>query len=1754
MDNVNDKREMIAALQNLFGEMTSSRTKLKPILTEIVKALDDNLFVDADSEEVHDLLEEIIDIQSQFADVDEIKGAVSSKSVDKIENALHNMEIKNSVAELKIVLNRFSELKCRSENEDERAAANRLIVAARKLLVTRGEKNGAEGFLDDGIKFEYITKIIRARRKPSSAEIAKVHEMFEDITLAYLLMDRSLIFASDEAEEGAPPEKLSPLESLKGLIEKAGVNVNNLLVDESEFAFERRETKKRMSTKNFQSTLKTFSAGKDAEFKNEVRRLLDKRIELINKLENEKTASRNLEPLIFDKLYQMQVADKFSWHGQSFYYINDYGFEMLTKILPDAKSGAKKTAKLGIAYWMRKFTVLKVLNIFRLDQKNFTLENDLTQFRFRVRPPESPTQVYYAMALMLFESNWSEELSITLLNLKNEAADGRNVRALLLCTTLAGEQLTPWFQLFEAANVKNVFAVRIDGKIIANDGEVYEVADLWNYINNSDCADFEAFKKKYIKRRKRRRRKTDDDDGEPKPPKSKAVGDRKKKTTPPKDEPPKDVADNGSTISLFSSPTEKPAIDDGGSDGQYHFDPTTFRSMTQQKSDEPIADEPIVDEPSVDEPIVDEPSVDETIAEEPIVEEPSVEEPAASFDDRFKLPIAVGANIEIDLEQILINATVMFLNGNAARGLMEMRLCEELQSEERDWARGLLELTAEALNDPMSGAERHELVPSELSFFDRATPLATLDAEFLRGFYVTMFVTAKSYAPNMYSIYELRNRQAALLSDKTNAALRMCPSIKKLIALFKNFTDKTNASFAESLHIDHAGVRARLKRAEAELQTMCERADSSLKSKMRHPRVNALVHRLFDPDAELRRMIEINGVTLEELADFCASFTPSGKFPSEDEAGDKIFAPKKIDAYLDGIWESIKVDSHKSENFMGDERMKQTNILKDSLKALREYVPARRQFEALGDDSSASKAEALSIIDEIRAEFESNARREFNPNWIAPAVMMIFINQLRSNIADRAATMFYRDCLLGAKYIELTPTNLPEQDDLGAPRYSFAHRLIDYERALDGLTAEEALQAAYETAVRTYDLGMLDRLEENYGDQLTHPSEERRRLRAVMSAQVDKRLDILHGGFMKKLALDRHYARLLNPEEADYYETAATTARHHFSETRNAGLFERFIDALKFGIAAGTESYVEELRARLNEVEPSSQPTVEKLIADGRLNVAEDCINGGVAVDRFETDGLEDFLSASEPIFNVCVKNKNEPLEKILLGLKRNLKDKQLLEFADVWQNFSSKVFSIPNLLRYLSFDGAQIKLLRKQANGQWEFHAIFDCAPCDVPIAMFNSRLRTAGLDVVYVPYPLTVEALTERLRAVERRQCGMICLMNTALSLGDRRKLAQAMKIRAELKNILVIDRVPAVYLTAFEQSERRERLLKALLPFANVNPFDEPSPELFIGRERELEALRDINGATFLIGGRQLGKTALLERLIALENKPKEGSYVIQSDGADIERLRAELLERLSSDEVRKVIAVLDVNQMFAVLDDNLKPLERLREEYSGRFKFIVTAYHDLEVNEAAVRLRPLTEEEATRLTAAPLNYLGLRANDVGVMRSIWIRSNYNPSMMKFYCGRIVEAIADGYAPKKFDATGNPPYDFDDEFLKQMKDIGAALDGMTERVLHEGRDDYYYVLMLALALAPFYYGEPRTDLPRLQEICLISDINDLATMSAERMERLLEEMIGLKMFRRAGDAYEFYRREHRRLFGNDEKALEKRLMECKERRLNE
>lgn len=1772
MAHIEMRMATIAHIKELFGQMCSSRRRLKPILAEIVKALDDNLFVDADSQEVKDLLEDIVQMQARFYELDGLKSAAASKNVGKLETAITALDKKSTANEIRSILLRFEGLKCSSDEANVIEDIQKLQRQARKLYlsVDKGQMS-VDNFIVESQKFIDLANNLDNPDKMSSNDFKEMQRVFSDISSLDFALLRNLLTLpkldeqpKDEAPKKAVDEAKAQAKATDKVIKQFSVSLDQLLENEADFVVENAEVKKKLAFKAFNNKLNSLTEGNRQDFNPLLRNFCSNRVFYIEKPDEESDfKGHNANPMVetvSNKLFQWGAVSKVHWRELSFYYLNDFGYEYLSKIFPskEGKNHQKKPARQSMTQCIRRFIFLSIFNKFKVDTREYLINGDASRFWIMTKiEHDGIIRIHMALSLMILPNDWAEQVCSFMTSVDKEAHGVMDLRAVFLITTIDVKTLTPWLKHFKKIGAKNVFSVTLEGRNLEYhdiEGDRIEFNDVFKYLHGDEDT-FATYKSKYIKKTRRGRKKAAEEaSADVTPEKTEAVekgkrGKKSKKTE--KEAAPASASaddDSESTFSLFSTALEQ-------SDRETN-------SVEENKSVE-------INKP-VDELEEVETSTDETSADETSAEEVSDDATVQTVEEIFlPTPLELEGKLSLDddfIKNVMRNAIVLFLRGSGARGLLELQiLCSgddlnqlsgtEMPNEIFEWFDGLTKLTAIALGDPSVRSELKEFMPLPYcdEFFKRHAPFDELDAHYIKNFYAATFLLKESYAPDMNGIYELSNRQMQFLSDKSNAALKNCPSLKKLITLFKDFTEKHKAPFASSLHTDYVGVKKQFDAAMKLIENARGRADSVFRNSMKHPRVHILSKQLYDVDGVMRRKIELQDDDPDSLIEFCRRFMDEGATFDGDykKINDNLFSSQKVREYLDDVWNAIKVDSHRSEKFMGDEQTKQRNAFIQMLTALTSYAVAKMQLDAVGDGSPAPVEQALKLIDNIIDESRS-MMRGVELNHIGAALMIVCLKQLKSLIEEKSEPPFYRECLLGTRYIELTAEDLPETDNIGALRYSFACRVFEYEQALGNQTLEEAVQAACETAIRSYDAGVFIQLEKNYRELLNLSDEKIKQIRAASLNQVGRRLDMLYREFMQKLELDRHYARVINSGDIDYYITAVKSAKHHFEETNNAGLFERFIEALNAGISQVSKANAVELRARTVDVkDQKARAFIEQLIDEGRYNVAEDCINEGSGrIDMSVADGLNEFLQSDESIFSACVKNKNESLEKILATLKRDLNDVELREFAEAWQNASSKTVMLPDLLKYLSFEGAEIDELKKQSNNQLEFRARFEVSTNELPFDIFSAD----ALDFVYMPYNMKLDEVTEALQKVERKERVMICLLNMALGLADRRKLAQSLKLRADLKNIIVIDRVLAVYLTAFEQSERRLKLLSASLPFANANPYEEDSTEIFIGREKELEALRDINGATFLVGGRQLGKTALLERLIKLEHRPAEGSFVLKSVGDDWDAIRAEMVERLKSDDVKKLILLMDINKIFASSKSyELEPFERLREEYSGRFKFIATAHHTSASNDNAIKLKPFTPQEAFRFTVEPLGLLGFKFVDESAIRSIWVQANYYPGLLKYYCGKTVEAIADNYNQKNFDVTKNPPYAFDDEFLQNMLRSHGLQDDINRRLigtLGDEQEEYYYVLMLSMSYSQYYYGKQDFTFERLRDMFVLHDIYDWTNLNDDAIEFLLEEMIEAKLIRQTGERYEFYREAFRYLLGDNDKQVEARLKECAQR----
>jgi hypothetical protein len=105
-----------------------------------------------------------------------------------------------------------------------------------------------------------------------------------------------------------------------------------------------------------------------------------------------------------------------------------------------------------------------------------------------------------------------------------------------------------------------------------------------------------------------------------------------------------------------------------------------------------------------------------------------------------------------------------------------------------------------------------------------------------------------------------------------------------------------------------------------------------------------------------------------------------------------------------------------------------------------------------------------------------------------------------------------------------------------------------------------------------------------------------------------------------------------------------------------------------------------------------------------------------------------------------------------------------------------------------------------------------------------------------------------------------------------------------RSQRKRFVVIDDYLIAYLSAQEASYLSV-MFRLALPFAFLEPFTTSAgtvpPEMFYGRSAEIESIMDPLGSSFIFGGRQLGKTALLREVRRRYHHPSEGRVAIYLD---------------------------------------------------------------------------------------------------------------------------------------------------------------------------------------------------------------------------------------------------------------------------------
>ena len=306
----------------------------------------------------------------------------------------------------------------------------------------------------------------------------------------------------------------------------------------------------------------------------------------------------------------------------------------------------------------------------------------------------------------------------------------------------------------------------------------------------------------------------------------------------------------------------------------------------------------------------------------------------------------------------------------------------------------------------------------------------------------------------------------------------------------------------------------------------------------------------------------------------------------------------------------------------------------------------------------------------------------------------------------------------------------------------------------------------------------------------------------------------------------------------------------------------------------------------------------------------------------------------------------------------------------------------------------------------------------------------------------------------------------------LSDLQRLELVQSARARHMPVAVLDETLMLFLSRC-RDVRLSDFLACAIPYAALNPYTpgvagNVPPEMYFGREHMADELENQHGSCLVYGGRQLGKSALLRRVAARFNRPKDEQYAAvheiklvgerlsgeESSGIwrhlheamtklglidrkykGPEELARTVREVMDAVPQRRVIVMFDEADNFLHDDSRgnysqLTRLKALMEDTDRRFKLVFAGLqevqrfkqlpnHPLAHLGEPILVGALEPEVARRLVRGPTDVLGYRMSNPVVLR-VLSYTNYHPGLLQLFCSALVDRL------QKRQVRALPPYE--------------------------------------------------------------------------------------------------------------------------------
>lgn len=614
----------------------------------------------------------------------------------------------------------------------------------------------------------------------------------------------------------------------------------------------------------------------------------------------------------------------------------------------------------------------------------------------------------------------------------------------------------------------------------------------------------------------------------------------------------------------------------------------------------------------------------------------------------------------------------------------------------------------------------------------------------------------------------------------------------------------------------------------------------------------------------------------------------------------------------------------------------------------------------------------------------------------------------------------------------------------------------------------------------------------------------------------------------------------------------------------------------------------DELRGQMDlaDLAPDDRDAVEHMMGEGSLSAAHERLHAASSESVSEATSVEDYAALQRRFWDVQLPAAMVPglLERATSALEagegldgfgpapaepqdRTQRAQALRAWKQLFEHKRAGDFE--NRMRaVLGLIGLQGPAPRKDPERVYGTHLAVNLRNAQ-PVQPVTSFELGSGAHGQYRVLVVWDEMPADRLVSLamnDPKQGPFIVLYGGVLSAKQRASLAEATRSDAAASKRIVVVDVAVVLALALHARPSFAVLEHLTLPFARAEVYapdvaGNVPPELFRGRRRELDAVVSPNGSSFVYGGRQVGKSALLRaaarEVEAAEDPDRRAVYLdVKALGLglwrDAEELWLELLDELKRRGVlmvqssraargdavvnhlrtwldekpnRRLLVLLD--ECDELLDNDARRqfpiVERLRglmATTDRRFKVVLAGLHQVQrferqrnvplahLTQQPVNIGPLNADDAVDLLRAPLLALGYQLDDAATWRLL-SHTNYQPGLIQAFGQAVLRALQDDRGRSL-----GLPAKVDRAFIERVYAEADLGEQMRRRfMLTIYLDDRYRCIAYVMALRNLQDGMTAAYPDgELQAACAYWWPQGFGAMLPALFKSLVEEMIGL------------------------------------------